>query len=111
MHKHTASALLTWSRPLQKIAFWALLALLALCSSLYMYFVVHSISQVLARIEFERQIAEKSSSVADLELRYVARKDELNANIAQSLGLEEPRVKFFAAKKMFAERILSFNVR
>jgi hypothetical protein len=83
--------------------------LIGLSGALYSFLVAESIVGVLARTDLEQQIRVLESELGDLELRYVARKNELGQGSAEALGLLTPSEKIYITKRGLSSDTLSRN--
>jgi len=79
---------------IERKLFWILISFIALCVSLYV-FSVFSFTMSGAQITREENTArELTASGGELEAEYLALQNSITLSYAQSLGLEEVKVKF-----------------
>lgn len=86
---------------LQTIEFHAvkiLLAILIVLGLLYVYFLGSAVVHAVVRKEVQQDIAQASSRIAELEVAYLSRKNDVTAELASELGFTH------VAHKSYLER-------
>ncbi len=86
------------------IIFWAQVGLIISLISLYMYFVNQTVWNVVARQQTESATVSLNSKLGDLEFQYIAAKNNITLEVAQSMGYQS------ADQKVFVTRDQSANV-
>ena len=71
-----------------KLIFWALLAGVVILASTYMYMINRTVWNVLARQQAETQIVSINSKLSAVEYTYIASKNKVTMQLAQSMGFE-----------------------
>lgn len=69
--------------------FWALVSTMVLFVALYVYFISSSVVNVVLHKEAQQEQAAISSRLATLESEYLARKNDIDLDLASSLGFIE----------------------
>ncbi len=72
-----------------KTQVWALGGVLAVLLGSYIFFLSQVVYNTLGRQQAERQIAELTSSLSQVEFQYLADKSKVNPELARSLGFVE----------------------
>lgn len=90
------------------ITAWALLGIIGVLLSVYVYFVSGAVANVISVKDVQSRIAALSSSIGNLEANYLAAKSSLSLDMALSAGYSEPKeVALYVSKKTAVA--LSFN--
>ncbi len=87
----------------------ALLFLLAFLAFLYIYFVSSSIITVIVREEVNGNIVTVSSTIGELESKYLALKNEITVEYAYSHGFSDISSKSYTPRVSTIGRVLTVN--
>ncbi len=101
MNKHIHNkikAAMVVAHRIEQRAVLLLLAVAVLLAGLYMYFVASAVVHAVVRKDVQDIIAQKHSEVAELEVAYLARKNEITTTRAEELGFTR------IAQKSYVER-------
>ena len=82
----------------EKTIFWGLLGILLLCTGLYMYCIMATVHNVVARQNLESQATSLSLSVGQDEFRYITMKNNVTLAAAYALGFKDIAEKTFVSK-------------
>ncbi|MEX0917289.1 MAG: hypothetical protein WDZ90_02095 [Candidatus Paceibacterota bacterium] len=85
----------TLTNKIEERLFWAFLGLFLVMLGLYFYFISASIVNVLIREEAEIDIARVGSGLSTIETAYLAKKNIIDADYAQTLGFHLDAKAYF----------------
>ena len=86
MRREQSSAITIYS--FQQKLFWMLISCIVLVAALYFYVVGKTILNVVGRSAAEAQITNINSDISDLEARYIALGQSVNADLAVNEGFQ-----------------------
>ncbi len=92
----TAAVLLDSYR---KLLLWLFMAVIVFSIIFYMYFVNETVRNVVLRQDFENQVTDLNSKVANLEFEYISHAHSVDMVLASSMGFKEVREPIFIARK------------
>ncbi len=79
--------------------FWLLVSTIVLVALFYIYSVNQTIVMVAERNSIESKISAHRTSITRLESAYIAKKNEITMELAQSLGYSEAKQIVYISKK------------
>lgn len=88
-----------WQRINTKITFYILAIILVVLSALYMFLMNRTVMNVVERENIERQIADKSSSLAEIEFSYISSKNTVTLEKAHEIGFIDAVPSTYIARK------------
>ncbi|HJO89713.1 MAG: hypothetical protein QGH85_00370 [Candidatus Pacebacteria bacterium] len=94
----------------EKRAFVVLVFIILILFGLYLYFISKSIVNVIVREEINSDVAAVSSTISELETRYIAHKEAIDIEFAKSAGFKILKEKKFVAKKSLARKGTALNL-
>jgi hypothetical protein len=97
-----------WHKISTRVLFYAIATSLVLTFALYAYLVNKTIMNVVAREKTEREIASLSSSIGELEFKYMTAKNNITLDLAYAHGFHDATPSKFISRKAEA---LSLNTR
>ena len=92
-----------------KVIFAVFGVVLFLLLFLYSYFINASVLNIVERKEIEKSLAETNSYVSSLEAEYFNHIDDMNLDLAASLGFKEVLSSNFAYRKTSDVRTITLN--
>lgn len=94
----------TLTRDAQKKTVGILLGLILVLAGMYGYFLCKSVVNVIVREEVEQKIATTNARLSELELTYINAKDEIDMQLARSMGFEKVEKRQYVARSQDSER-------
>jgi Zn/Cd-binding protein ZinT len=92
-----------------KLIIFSLSILLLTTLSLYFYLINASVLSVVERKNIERSISTVSSSVSVFETKYFTKINEMNIDLAISMGFKEKKNELFAVRKSADKKLFTLN--
>lgn len=83
----------------EKTIFWALSSILVLSLGFYMYFINTTIHNVVARQNLENEASTLTLSISNKEFEYITKRNEINLQLAYSIGFKDAKAKAFINTK------------
>lgn len=88
----------TINRHLDKRMFLVVSSAFCLLLFLYVYFVGSTVFNIVGRKSAENEMRALSSSISDMEIEYISLAKNIDLNMAKTLGFNEPKDVYFAAR-------------
>lgn len=82
----------------EKAVFWALLGVLFLCAGFYMYFINSTVHNVVTRQNLESEASGLVLKIGNQEFEYITKKNNINIQLAYSMGFKDVTAKTFISK-------------
>jgi hypothetical protein len=89
-----------------KSVFYIMLALIVMMFSMYVYLVNATVMNVVARQDTERAISSLSTSIGELEFKYIGLKNSVTLELAHAKGFKDTSPSSFLARN---KSTLSYN--
>ena len=83
----------------EKIVFWTLSSVFVLSIAFYMYCIHATIQNVVLRDHLEEKAMALSLEIGNKEFEYITAKNNINLEMAKSLGFNQVTEKTFVSKK------------
>jgi len=83
----------------EKFIFRALVGILFICASFYMYFINATVRNTIARQNLENESAQVALSIGNKEFDYITQRAAVTLSLAYSLGFKDVALKTFVSKK------------
>ncbi len=85
--------------------FYTIFSLFLLVGGLYLYFIGNIVFSVLERKTVETQTKVALQAVNELEIQYLAKDNNINLALAESLGFKEAKSALFASRTNLGESV------
>lgn len=92
----------------QPITAWAILAVIGVLLCAYAFFIHATISNIVATKNLQSQVSSLTSSVSNLESKYMALKSDITVDGALAMGFSQPKTDAVYISRVAANS-LSFN--
>lgn len=77
--------------------FWALLVLIVLCASTYIYAIASTIQNVAERQVLEKELTTLTTKQSELEFEYITKRSKVDLGLALSQGFQKvPRLTYIS---------------
>lgn len=91
--------------------FYVCAALLAIIFVIYVYLINATVMNVVAREDSEKEIAALSTSLGEMEFKYISLKNGVTLDLAYQKGFGTTAATEFLARENSAPSVLSYNTR
>ena len=82
----------------EKTIFWALLGIIFLCASFYMYFINITVYNTVSRQNLEKESTQLTLKIGNEEFQYITMRNSVTLPLAYSLGFKDVSVKIFISR-------------